>query len=350
MGKRKLLTIAGVAVGAAAIALPLTLTGRSAVSPPSHIRPGPASGAAPIVQRWAMQDGDVAAGFGSVWALACCDKNVGQSWVDQLDPRTGKRLHRIAVRTPTSRIAVGAGYVWVIGANPGGGGPSMITAIDPVTLGLHTQSYSDPHSAPYDISFAGGYAWVTQPELNQVWRLGPGLGHGPATGIEYSPVSVTGEPWTIATTGDGQLWVQRADSDQLSRITPTEDSGRIDLTVGWGHRIFGAFGPKTLIGAGASGSVGELGPADLAGCDACAQTDGMAIGRGKVTAAVAGANGFFVSTQRHTYYFTRSYLDHFSDGRPEAVIDYGGSSLAPDGNGVVIGSDDGGLIHWVPGG
>jgi hypothetical protein len=52
-------------------------------------------------------------------------------------------------------------------------------------------------------------------------------------------------------------------------------------------------------------------------------------------------------TPGHTDFFSRHALDTNRE-TPTARVPAGGS-LAPDGDGVVIGDGSTGLVHWVPG-
>jgi hypothetical protein len=340
-------TIAVAAAVAAVVVVPLSLSSTQSFTTTGGIRPLPSQ--QELLETWAGGDGDAAAGYGSIWALACCDRVTGKSWVDRLDPATGKRLQRIAVPTPTSRIAVGAGHVWVIGANAGGGGPSSISMIDPATntafVALRT---TDPKADPYGIAFADGAAWVTMPDLDAVWRLNPANAGGWSPsgfpGFVRLAIHISGAPWTIAATANGTLWVQRLDSNLLSRIDPQAEPGHIGKTVHWSSRIFGPDGDSGLLAANASGNVGELIPSELDQCDACAQADGLSTG-GPALAAIRTSRGFFVTTDRRVYFFDNASL--LGGGQPTASIAAQGRSLTHDGQGVVIGTDSG-LVHWIP--
>jgi hypothetical protein len=212
--RRKLATIGCVVVAVlVAIIVPLLLWNGPGSATLVAPKPTPVTHHGAVVQNWAPDDGEVAAGFGSIWGMQCCGGSTKPSWVDRLDPTTGQRLAHIDLPGPTTTIAVGAGYVWTIGATDGG--PSSISAIDPVTSHVITMPLPNPKAEPYNIAFAHGSAWVTMQLLNQVWRLTPtasdGFGNNPT--FERSIVEVSGGPTSIATTGDGALWVQQEDTN-----------------------------------------------------------------------------------------------------------------------------------------
>jgi hypothetical protein len=345
-------TVAVAAAVVAAIVVPIALIGSgSRPAGLAHHPPTPAP--KPLaVQRWAPGDIEAAAGFGSIWGLSAAGNgNPGRSWVDRLNPTTGAQIHRYSIPAPTAKIAVGAGRVWVIGQNAGGGGTSYITTIDPTNGAIGTLRLTNPLAEPYDIAFSGGSAWVTMQLLNQVWRLTPSDAGSSPGGFAKSVITIRGGPTDIATTGVGAIWVQRQDSGQLTNIVPepAPRSGTIGQTVKWSSSIFGPFGSNGLLAAGASGAVGELIPSELNGCDSCAQINGM-IAKGQVRAALRTSRGVFVSTTRRTYFYSAKSLRKSSDGTPTASIPYpGDGSLAMDGAGVVVGTGAG-LIHWIPAG
>jgi hypothetical protein len=345
-------TAAVAAAVIAAIVVPLTLIGSgSRPTGVAHHPPTPAA-KAPAVQHWAPGDIEVAAGFGSIWGLSAAGNgNPGTSWVDQLNPKSGARIHRFSIPAPTAKIAVGAGRVWVIGQNAGGGGTSYISTIDPTNGAIGTLRLTNPQAEPYDIAFSGGSAWVTMQLLNQVWRLTPSNTGSSPEGFAKSVITVRGGPTEIAATTVGAIWVQSEDTGHLTNIVPAAApmAGQVGQTVKWSSSIFGPFSGRGLLAAGASGAVGELIPSELKGCDACAQVNGMAA-KGEVRAALRTPRGVFVSTTRRTYFYSAESLRRSSDGTPTASIPYpGDGSLAADGDGVVVGTGAG-LIRWIPAG
>ncbi|HVV76777.1 MAG TPA: hypothetical protein VHC43_12135 [Mycobacteriales bacterium] len=346
--------LAVVAAVAAAIIVPVSLHGSS--PPVAAIGPGPARN----LEHWDSSAGVAASGFGSVWALKCCDVVSGHSWVDQLDPLTGDQLGRIPVPAPTSSIAAGAGYVWVIGANPGGGAPSYITAIDPRTHSYYSMHITDPKAAPYDIAFAGGAAWVTIPLENAVWRL---TVDPAAHELRKSVVTVPGGPADIATTAAGELWVQEANANALIEIDPSTAVLR-GRAVPWTGHIYGpADGlPHDLL-ASASSSRPPFENYEAVNLSrvrrsvqdgrACNNCEAWAISAtGEIRDAVSTHAGVFVwetvdgGIQRT--YFLDNFALHGGLGRTSARLPYGGP-LAADSQdlGVVIGNGPG-LLHWTP--
>jgi hypothetical protein len=346
--RRRTLTAvaAASAVVVAAIVVPIVVIGSNSGSNGLAQHPGKTSPKGQVLQHWAPGDIEAAAGFGWIWGLSAAGNgNPGRSWVDQLDPTTGARIRRFSIPAPTAKIAVGAGRVWVIGQNAGGGGTSYITTIDPTNDAIATLTLTNQRAEPFDIAFGSGSAWVTMQLLNQVWRLTPATS---GTGFAKSVITVRGGPTDIAATGAGAIWVQRLDSGQLSYLAPIGESGQLGQTVKWSAPIFGPFGGNGLLAAGASGAVGKLVPSELSDCDACAQVNGM-VAKGQVRAALETPHGVFVSTTRRTYFYSAERLSHSSNGTPTAsIVAPGSGSLAADGDGVVIGAGNLGLIHWVP--
>ncbi|HVT65070.1 MAG TPA: hypothetical protein VHD81_07945 [Mycobacteriales bacterium] len=341
--------LAVVAAVATAIVVPISVRGSK--PPVAAIEPGPA----PDLKHWDASAGSATSGFGSMWALRCCDLVSGESWVDQLDPVTGRQTHRIPVPLPTSSIAAGAGYVWVIGANPGGGAPSAITAIDPNTHNYYSMRITDPTAEPYDIGFADGAAWVTIPLENAVWRL---TVDPSAYQLRKSVVAVPGGPADIATTPDGQLWVQEASADTIVQIDPGTRTSIAHAP--WPGHIFG---PTTVENHGLVGTTKPntwvaLDPYDLArppgggpmGCQGCVDFEYRV--PGQIRDVVSTGAGVFVwRTGKDGTDFASFWSRHdlsTGDSTPTESIPVGGP-LAADSQdqGVVIGTHTG-LFHWRP--
>lgn len=339
----------------AAIVAPLALTGstNNRVTTGHSPRPGRA-----VFQYWAGEDGGAASGFGAIWGVQCCGGSLRPSWVDQLDPQTGAMIKRFAVPGPTVAVATGAGRVWTVGATDGG--PSAISVINPTTYQVTTITIKNVKAEPTGaIAFAHGSAWVSFDVTNQVWRLTP-----TATGVQKTVLSVPGAPQYLATTGDGTLWVSRETegTDALTEIVAGPTSARLGRSVEWPGGIYSAAGPKTLwASAGQLRTLMQLQPSSLrpvgatgeVGCSACAQTDNIVVMGRQIYTAISTSRGLFVSTfggpdtPGHTDFFSRHALDTNRE-TPTARVPAGGS-LAPDGDGVVIGDGSTGLVHWVPG-
>lgn len=340
---------AAAAVGLAVIAVAATIIMSHSLSTPSTTGETAPPAQRATVEIWAPLDGDVVAYAGSLWGLKCCSVQTGQSWVDKLDPRTGRLLARFKVPPPAFQISAGAGRIWVTGFNPGGGGPAGVTAIDPATgaeNSLDLGSLGEPH----DIAFAHGAAWITQPLLHRVLRLTPPATDliAPATGFGRASVAIGGGPETIATTGSGQLWVQSVDRGQLRRITPTKAGGIAEKPVSWRRPLLGTYLSHQVL-TPAGGAIFGLTPEALAGCDACAQTELLGIGYHHVFAALMTRRGLFATTAHRTYFESSADIADSSLAKATASLASGGTSLAPDGAGVVIGTDSG-LVHWIPAG
>jgi hypothetical protein len=330
---------------ATAITVPtfLATTSKGSAPPANH----PPTRTGPVVQTWESNVGDVAAGFGGIWALKCCGGTLGQTWVDELDPATGNRLTRIALPGPATSVAAGAGRVWTIGATDGG--QSAISMIDPATRHVDTMALTDPLAEPDDIAFANGSAWVTFRLLDQVWRL-----TATSSGMEKSVLAVPRTPTHIATTGDGQLWVaQEAGGGSVTRILATPKSARLGTSKPWAGAIYTAHTGNSLMWGTTADlhSVVPLLPSRIGG-NACINCNlPLAAVTGQIEAVAATSRGVFVSARGapnstgHTTFFGFHALSRTR--RPPARITDSGE-LAPDGAGVVIATGPGPLIHWVP--
>jgi hypothetical protein len=331
-----------VAVVIAAIVMPLSLTDVTSrsVTPGNHN-----SKNAPLLQRWTNEDGVVTAGFGAIWALHSCATIGCQTWVDELDPGTGKQLARIKVASPGLQIAAGAHLVWVLGFNPGGGSPA-ITVINPADVTKTRSIALGPAEEPHGIAFADNSAWIMFPLQHRVVRFGPGN----VSILPTSGIALAGLPTAIATTGDGHVWV-RVGANKLSEVAPNNKQSvstgsAVVKTVSWGSRIFSAISPpRTLLALGAGGTVGWLEPSLLNDCLACAQGGGV-FARGQVIAVLQTSRGWWVTTTKRSYFYDHQALR--SGGQPTASIATTGSSLGEATNGVVIGAGQGGIVHWSP--
>jgi hypothetical protein len=341
-------TVAVIAAVAAAVVIPLSVTGGHGSTQPVAPSPKPTRERA-VIQTWEPDDVEAAAGFGSIWGLSAAGNgNPGRSWVDQLNPATGARIHRFSIPAPTTQIGVGAGRVWVIGQNAGGGGTSYITAIDPNNDRVKSLRLTNPLAEPYDIAFADGSAWVTMQLLNQVWRLTPTVTAGTSDGIAKGTIDVSGGPTRIATTGNGAIWVQRETGNRLTHIVPTIKAGRLTQSVVWKQPIFSGLAPSELLSATDAGGISAINPRTVQVC--VGNCFDVPIAPPDVLAAVQTNRGVFYSNTRRTYFVSNRELGR-GGNRPTASVPYDeGGSVAPDGNGVVIGAGDAGLIHWIPAG
>jgi hypothetical protein len=267
--------------------------------------------------------------------------------VDRLDPTTGRQLRRIVVPGPATSVAAGAGRVWVIGATDGG--PSAISALDPTTSRVVTLRLPNPLAEPDDIGFAHGSAWVTFGLLNQVWRL-----TATPSGVEKRVLHVPGTPAFIATTGDGQLWVeQEAGAGRVTRILISRRSTALGASKPWGGAIYPArTGNGVMWGTTADRhSVVPLLPSRIGGNSCINCNLPLVTVHGQINAVTSTSRGLFVSASAgptstgHTTFF--SYHDLNRHPGPTATIRRSGA-LAADGGGVVIATGAGPLTHWVP--
>src|SRR5439155_23940224 len=111
----------------------------------------------------ASQTGEVAVGAGSVW--------VGQgfanpSYVERLDPRTGRVEHRIRIPEGGAQgLAFGDGALWVAGPILG-----YLSKIDPATNRI-TATEQSLHSWLCCVAAGGGYAWAAINPDHAVWKI-----------------------------------------------------------------------------------------------------------------------------------------------------------------------------------
>lgn len=342
--------VVAIAVVVAAIVVPLDL--RGGVTKGSL--PAQTSKGQQTLRYWARSDGAVAAGFGSIWATPRQGAHSGATWVDRLNRDTGKRITRVSLPGPVTAVAAGAGFVWTLGWIDAG--QSAVSAINPTTYAVSTWQITALDGAPQGIAFAHGSAWVTFRLRDQVWRLTP-----TTNGIAKTVLKVTGEPTDIAATGNGALWLTRTVHGRqvLTAMTVNGKHARLGRSVDWPGDVFSAAGKNLLWASFGPHTLVLLEPASLGGCSACAQYDNIIVAGPPIIAAISTSRGLFVSTaagqpaaqrsRQRTDFFARSALNSNHE-QPTAAVQFSGS-LAPDGNGVVIGAGgQNALVHWVPAG
>jgi hypothetical protein len=332
-----------------AIVLPLAVVnGRTAGPRPIASTPTPAPHARSVLQTWAPDDGLATVGFGSVWATPCCHDSTKPSWVDQLDPATGRRIARISVPGPITMIAAGAGRIWAIGETSGDA--ATISAIDPTTQQVATLRASASRSPIAGIAFAANSAWVTLPLRAQVWRLTPPPERSVETAITKGVVTVTDAPSSIATTGSGELWVGRGEnsSDELTRIMPAAASGHLGQTAQWPGNILGSSGGVTLWVSSGPQRATQLNPAQRSRCPKCLARGNGIKAAGEITAVLQSSRGLFVVADNLVdFYSFRAVESDAASPSSSITVDQAGS-IATDGPGVVIGTSSSGLVHWIP--
>jgi peptide/nickel transport system substrate-binding protein len=137
----------------------------------------------------------------------------------RLDPRSGRKVARIAVGNGPSDVATGAGAVWVSDSEDG-----TVTRIDPrANEVIETIPVGKSASA---LAVGGGGVWVAVPLEDRVKRIDP------ASNVIADTVRVAGGPASVAV-GAGGVWVTSPRAGTVTRIDP--DSARPQRTIDLGH-------------------------------------------------------------------------------------------------------------------
>jgi hypothetical protein len=331
-----------------AIVVPLAVVNGRTAGRPAAPTPTPVQHARSVLQHWAPDDGLAAVGFGSVWATPCCHYSTKSSWVDQLDPATGRRIARISVPGPITMIATGAGRIWVVGETSGDA--ATISAIDPTTQQVATLRASGSRSPIAGIAFAANSAWVTLPLRAQVWRLTPPPERSVETTMTKAVVTVTNAPSSIATTGSGELWVGRGvtSSDELTRIVPAAASGHLGQTAQWPGKILGSSGGVTLWVSSGPGRATQLNPTQRSQCPRCLARGNGIKTAGEITAVLQASRGLFVVADNLVDFYSFRAVESDATSPSSSITVDQAASIATDGPGVVIGTSTSGLVHWIP--
>jgi streptogramin lyase len=212
----------------------------------SHPRPRPAPLA--VVSRTHLSHGGTfpAAGYGAIWVT-------GQGVIYRVDPATGQIVTTIAIPgigTKQSRIATGAGAVWVTGRDRGRFG---VYRIDPRRN--RVTSFIRLPPTPVTVTVAYGQVWVNEPRAGPavVFRIDPRTNR-----INGPPIRVgAGGGWMVA--GFGALWVTNGDSNgSVSRINPA--TGTVTRTLVSIPDVT-AVGAGSLWGTSNSGRIQRVDPA-----------------------------------------------------------------------------------------
>jgi class 3 adenylate cyclase/streptogramin lyase len=219
--RRLLLALAALPIAAAAIAVPLALTGGL-----SSVKVGPASLGVidPKTNKVVdaidsgMKAPLIAAGEGAVWLA-----DPQNSTLAKIDPKTRNIVDRRGVPGtdvfPTA-LAAGAGSVWITSAAPGPRSAGVVLVeIDPGTTGLRrslllAKKAATPSGATYTSAYLATdccSVWVLDTDLGRVERLNPAA---------YKPRVIVKQGvggYAIAH-GEGATWV--AGENSVTRIDP----------------------------------------------------------------------------------------------------------------------------------
>jgi DNA-binding SARP family transcriptional activator/ABC-type branched-subunit amino acid transport system substrate-binding protein len=154
--------------------------------------------------------------------------------VASVDPATGRVLDTIAVPGAPSRLAVGAGELWV-----GADGSRTVTAVD-ARRGLVVR-VAAPNASPTALVLGAGALWVADRGSGSVVEIDPSYGTAVArirlpSAARFSPVSdrAAFDPWSIAA-GAGAVWV----TDGSRRLFMIDADRRVARAVDLGHALAG---------------------------------------------------------------------------------------------------------------
>src|SRR5206468_507896 len=146
------------------------------------------------------------------------------SWVDRLDPKTGRVQKRIRIpEVGADALAFGDGALWVVSGFKG-----YLTKIDPRTNAI-TATVHSLHGQMCCVAVGGGAVWAATAPDQKVWKLGED-----GTVLASIKLAANVESLTYA---DDALWVADGDAGAVIRIDPTTNAAR-SYTLG--SRLFGA--------------------------------------------------------------------------------------------------------------
>jgi hypothetical protein len=300
------------------------------------------------LESWPGTRNDLATtGFGAAWTI---NATVGSVLV-QRDEGTGAVIGSYNIAPQVQHLAAGAGRIWAYGVKQPAG-PGVINVINPATGAVKTLSLHGTNEVPHAIAFADDSAWITFPLVDQVWRLTPTV-----TGVTKSVIDVPGGPLAVATTGDGQVWVQRAGSDAVE-IVPDTVGGHTGQTSAPFVSIFSSVENDELWATGDSPGLERIN-LDRGGCNGDCAVQILALPTAGTPGAVLETqSGLFISSfysgsgqgqtplRGQTTYFSDAALNS-SHPVPTATVRSLGM-LAADGSGVLIATGSHGIIRWTP--
>jgi DNA-binding SARP family transcriptional activator/ABC-type transport system substrate-binding protein len=177
--------------------------------------------------------GGVVTGDGSVW--------VGQgqlnpfSWLDRIDPATGRVEKRILIPGGAGygdEIAYANGQVWV-----GGGGSRNVTHVDPATNSIVDHAELDTFVCC--VAAGGGYGWAITTDDHTVWKIAP-------NGSQVASYKLAARPENLAYS-DGAVWVAGGDTGAVIRIDAVTGARRRYVV---GHHTIGMAVANGVVAAG----------------------------------------------------------------------------------------------------
>jgi hypothetical protein len=128
-----------------------------------------------------------------------------------LSADSGRMLRYQSTTDPLTRIAVGAGGVWVVGRDTPGG-PAVLYRFDPDNPEQPTSRYPFA-SGISDIAAGGGRVWVALEHVERVMSVEPGAG-------EAEHAAWINEPASSLAYGAGHVWASVQEDDSVVRIDP----------------------------------------------------------------------------------------------------------------------------------
>ena len=231
LSRRRQLTVAAVALasvtaGAGAVGL----EGTPDAAPPLLASASvavihPATGRVEHVVPVGADPTRVAAGAGAVWVT-----NRQDSTVSRVNPRTRAVTQTIDVGSSPEAVAVGAGFVWVTNSGDG-----TISQIDPATD--HVVRTIQVGNGPAAVTVAARNVWVANRHDDTVWRLDH------RSGQVIARIAVGDAPADLTVAGRGLL-VANSRNATMSRIDTR--TGDVTGTVAVGN------GPVALASGGAA--------------------------------------------------------------------------------------------------
>ena len=157
--------------------------------------------------------GEVAVGAGSVWVARGF---ANPSWVERLDPDTGRVRRTLIPQGGAQRLAFGDGALWVSGGIVDPGVPKL-SKIDPRTNNV-TPELTSFGNAFSSIAVGGGFVWGATSSDHAIWKIGE-------DGSLVGPVklAVAAENVTYAA---GAVWAADGEAGTVVRIDPTTNETR----------------------------------------------------------------------------------------------------------------------------
>ncbi len=156
--------------------------------------------------------GEVAVGAGSVWVARGV---ANPSWVDRLDPQTGRVQHILIPRGGAQRLAFGDHALWVGGDVDVPSVPKL-WKIDPRT-DKATPTLSGLSNSVWSIAVGGGYVWAATDR--SIWKVAE-------NGTLVHTINLAADPQAL-TYADGAVWAANGDAGTVVRIDSTTDAARV---------------------------------------------------------------------------------------------------------------------------